>query len=68
MKKDLDYPFTIRHLEEEEGSGFIIEFPDLPDCMSDGENMEEAIKNGREAMLSWLKTAKEEGREIPDPY
>lgn len=32
MKKEkiLDYPFTIRHLSKEEGSGYLIEFPDSP--------------------------------------
>jgi antitoxin HicB len=68
MMNDLDYPYTVRHLEEDEGSGFIIEFPDLPGCMSEGDNLEEAIKNGREAVLAWIEVAKEEGRKIPDPY
>ena len=65
---DLDYPFTIRHLEEDEGGGYLIEFPDLPGCMSDGETIEEAIANGKEAMLSWLEVAQDQGREVPDPH
>lgn len=36
----LDYPFTIRHLSKEDGGGYLIEFPDLPGCMSDGETIE----------------------------
>jgi len=64
---DLDYPFTIRHLSEEEGGGYLIEFPDLPGCMSDGETIDETVENGKEAMLSWLDVAREAGRDIPDP-
>jgi antitoxin HicB len=34
---DTDYRFTVRPLTEEEGGGYLmIEFPDLPGCMSDG--------------------------------
>jgi antitoxin HicB len=36
MATKLDYPFQIRSLTEEEGGGYLIEFPDLTGCMSDG--------------------------------
>ena len=38
-----EYPFTIRELAIDDGGGFLIEFPDLPGCISDGETVEEAI-------------------------
>jgi len=38
-----------------------------PGCMSDGETIEEAIQNGKEAIEAWIETAKEEGRDIPKP-
>jgi antitoxin HicB len=41
------YPFNIRQLSNEEGGGYLIEFPDLPGCMSDGETIDEAIANGQ---------------------
>jgi len=62
-----DYVFQIRHLSKEEGGGYLIEFPDLPGCMSDGESIEEAINNGYDAAKCWLAAAKESGREIPSP-
>lgn len=62
-----DYPFTIRHLSAEEGGGYLIEFPDLPGCLSDGETIEEAIINGNDAVKCWLAAAKEIGRDIPQP-
>jgi antitoxin HicB len=65
--KILDYPFTIRHLSKEEGGGYLIEFPDLAGCMSDGETIEEAIENGQDAINCWIKAAKAAGRSIPKP-
>jgi len=62
-----DYPFTIRHLLKDEGYGYLIEFPDLPGCMSDGETIDEAIENGKEAIEAWIETAREEGKSIPKP-
>ena len=50
MTPDVPYRFTMRPLTEEEGSGYLVEFPDLPGCMSDGETVEEAIVNGVDAM------------------
>jgi integrase len=42
----------MRPLIADEGGGWLITFPDLPGCMSDGETPEEAIENGRD--LPWL--------------
>jgi predicted RNase H-like HicB family nuclease len=28
-----EYPFIIRELTSDDGSGFLIEFPDLPGCI-----------------------------------
>lgn len=65
MKTKPDYPFTIQPLSPEDGGGYLIEFPDLPGCISDGETVEEAIENGRDAMRSWIAAAKQAGRKIP---
>lgn len=62
-----DYPFAVRQLTSEEGGGFLIEFPDLPGCMSDGDTLEETIKNGQDALVCWLSAAKAAGRKIPSP-
>jgi antitoxin HicB len=62
-----EYQFTIRELAIDDGGGFLIEFPDLPGCMSDGETVEEAIANGSDAVKCWITVAKEKGREVPDP-
>ncbi len=53
---DTQYRFTVRPLTEDEGGGWLIEFPDLPGCMSDGETIEEAIANGEDAKR-WVLTS-----------
>jgi antitoxin HicB len=65
--KNQSYPYVIRHLSKEDGGGYAIEFPDLLGCMSDGETIEEAIKNGHEAVQAWVETAEEHNRPIPKP-
>lgn len=40
------YAFMLRPLSTEEGEGWLISYPDLPGCMSDGETPEEALANG----------------------
>ena len=63
----LKYPFEISPLSKEEGGGFLISFPDLPGCISDGSTPEDAIRNGFDAAKSWLETANEFNDEIPEP-
>jgi antitoxin HicB len=62
-----NYPFEIRPLTEEEGGGWLITFPDLPGCMSDGESIEEAIENGRDAFSCWMWAHLQDGRPLPKP-
>jgi antitoxin HicB len=64
---DTEYRFTVRPLTDEEGGGYLVEFPDLPGCMSDGETIEEAIANGEDAKRCWISAMKEAGRPIPPP-
>ena len=68
MRRKLDqYQFTVRPLSKEEGSGYLVEYPDIPGCMSDGETIEEAIANGREALRDCIEVFSESGRKIPKP-
>ncbi len=67
MNNNFKYPYILRALSEEDGGGYLIEFPDLPGCFSDGETPEEAIMMGKDAVEAWLNTAKECDRLIPNP-
>ena len=57
--------FTVRPLSKDEGGGYLAEYPDIPGCMSDGETIEEAIANGKEALRDCIQVFKESGRELP---
>lgn len=46
---------------------YIVEVPELPGCMSDGESYEDVIRNVEIAISEWIETAKSLGREIPEP-
>jgi antitoxin HicB len=65
---EIEYRFTVRPLTEDEGGGYLIEFPDLPGCMSDGETIEEAIANGEDAQRGWIAAMKEAALPIPPPW
>lgn len=67
MSKALEYPFEMRPLAAEEGGGWLVTFPDLPGCMSDGETPEEALANVRDAVAAWIDAMRDAGREIPAP-
>lgn len=54
------YPFS-------DGSGgFVVEFPDLPGCVTEGSNLEEAILMGTDAASGWILDELEEGNSIPE--
>ena len=51
----------------QEDRAFIAEVPELPGCAADGETYREALQNVEVIMQEWIETAKELGREIPEP-
>jgi antitoxin HicB len=61
------YMHEIAPIPGEDGGGFVITFPDLPGCMSDGETIEEALENGRDAFAAWIAAAIDAGRNVPMP-
>lgn len=58
--------FEMRPLSEEEGGGYLIEFPDYPGCIADGETPEQAMAEGVDALQSYLATLDDLGRDVPD--
>jgi len=43
-------------LEEQDEGGFTVHVPALPGCISEGDTMEEAVRNIREAIELYLET------------
>jgi antitoxin HicB len=68
--RDLDYfiklPYTLVIIHEEAG-GFFAKIDELTGCMTQGETIEETLKNIEEAKYLWLRTAIERKMEIPLP-
>jgi predicted RNase H-like HicB family nuclease len=59
------YEFIIFWSDED--GRYVVEVPELPGCMADGETYEEAIKNAQVVISEWIETARSLGREIPLP-
>ncbi len=51
----------------EEDQAYIAEVPELPGCMADGKSYQEAVKNAEVIIEEWITTARELGRDVPDP-
>ena len=54
-------------LEPDEESGYVVTCPSLSGCYSQGEAIDEALANIREAIGLCLEDLNERGEEIPDP-
>jgi antitoxin HicB len=67
MSKLTDYPFEIRPLTADEGGGFLISYSDFSECISDGETVEEALKNGRAALKATIAALKAKDMSVPAP-
>jgi predicted RNase H-like HicB family nuclease len=50
-----------------EDDAFLVEVPELAGCMADGRTYEEALANVQVVIAEWIETARELGREAPEP-
>ena len=46
---------------------FIVEVPELPGCMADGQTYAEAVANAEVVIDEWIETARKLGQPIPEP-
>ncbi|NEP54998.1 MAG: type II toxin-antitoxin system HicB family antitoxin [Moorea sp. SIO3C2] len=63
MVSVLKYELIIYWSESDQG--FIVEVPELPGCMADGQSYVEAVTNAEVVIQEWIETAQELGRDIP---
>ena len=61
----IKYELIIYWSKEDES--FVVEVPELPGCMADGETYEEAVANAQKVIMQWIETARELGRPVPEP-
>ena len=62
------YSHIVSPLSREDGGGFLITFPDLPGCMSDGATETETIANGKDALKAWVSARIDSGKTVPEPF
>ena len=49
----------------DEGNGFTVEVPDLPGCVTEGDNLVDAIEMGTDAASGWILGEIEDGNSFP---
>ena len=60
----LFYPAIFHKAEE---GGFWITFPDIPECMTQGDNMQEAYEMAVDALVLAITSRRTDNEEIPTP-
>ncbi len=51
----------------EEDQRWLVDVPELSGCMADGATPAEALENSERIIAEWIETARELGKEIPQP-
>ena len=62
------YDFIHRFCIGRDDEKWIVEVPELPGCMADGETPQEALSNVEVIINEWIETAREIGRDIPEHH
>ena len=60
----MEYPFNV--IADPEG-GYVIEFPDLPGCLSVADTLDEIAPMAEDARRLWMESMYDNGMEIPLP-
>lgn len=69
-RKELEYYLSLRYpvtVHPDPDGGFVGEIEELPGCMSQAETLDEIFQAIEEARHLWIKTAYNEGQDIPLP-
>lgn len=60
----LIYPAVFKPFSDQSG-GYVVEFPDLPGCVTEGKDLTQAIEMGIDAASGWILGELEDGEKIP---
>lgn len=63
----MKYKYELIIYWSKEDEAYIVEVPELPGCMADGQSYAEAVASAEIIIEEWIETAKELGRKIPKP-
>jgi antitoxin HicB len=61
----MNYTYKI-HLHKEPEGGYMVTVPVLPGCITQGEDIDEAIAMAKEAIELYIEELKDRGEQIPD--
>ncbi len=61
----LIYPAVFHPFSDGTG-GYTVEFPDLPGCVTEGKNLQEAYEMAMDAASGWILGELEDGNSIPE--
>ena len=67
IKKYMGLNYRIELIPDKVDGGFVAVIPDLPGCISQGENEKEALEMIEEAKELWIETTIKEGKRVPEP-
>jgi predicted RNase H-like HicB family nuclease len=62
----LEKPYA-RILIKEDG-GYVASILEFPNCVTEGDSLEDAMSQLEDAMASWVEAALEMGQDIPEPF
>jgi predicted RNase H-like HicB family nuclease len=69
--KTFDYymalPYRLEIIPDTDESGFVAFYPELPGCITCGEDIFKAVANAVDAKKQWLSIAIEDGVDIKEP-
>lgn len=61
------YSYVISPISAEDGGGFLFTMPDFAGLIADGDSVEEAVAQGREAFHAVVSALVDMGRTVPHP-
>ena len=62
LNEYMSMSYKMEIIEDQDEGGFVISYPDLPGCITCGENDREVMQNAKDAKKrEWIRAALEEG-------
>ncbi len=61
-----DYHFVAKFYGNDE-TGYVVVFPDLPNCLAEGDVLQNVFENAHKSLKSYLSSMTRRGEKIPLP-
>lgn len=62
------YIIVLKPTEYADETGFTVNVPALPGCITEGDTVEEAMANAREAIAAYIESLESEGLPVPESH